>query len=69
MLASLLPGLREVRTPLAVGYLWFFNFWLWFGDDLPRQVSDTDSPVVQQVFELSDLLGKGITVAAISFAA
>jgi hypothetical protein len=39
------------------------------GDDLPRQASDSDWPVVGQVFELSDMLGKGVTVAAVSFAA
>jgi hypothetical protein len=28
MLASLLPGVREIRAPLAAGYLWLFALWL-----------------------------------------
>jgi hypothetical protein len=28
VLGAILPGLRDVRTPLAVGYLWILNAWL-----------------------------------------
>ena len=31
MLTSLLPGLRELRAPLAAGYLWLTAAWLGFG--------------------------------------
>jgi hypothetical protein len=70
MLASILPGLREVRTPLAVGYLWFLNLWLWWGNKLPRQApEDSEWSAASRIFELSGWLGKGATVAAVSFAA
>ena len=70
MLASILPGLREVRTPLAVGYLWLLNLWLWWGNKLPRQApEDSEWSAASRIFELSGWLGKGATVAAVSFAA
>jgi hypothetical protein len=28
VLASLLPGVRELRAPLAAGYLWLMSGWL-----------------------------------------
>jgi hypothetical protein len=30
MITGLLPGLRELRAPLAAGYLWLVVAWLWF---------------------------------------
>jgi hypothetical protein len=36
MLATLLPGVREVRTPLAVGYAWLLTLWLAVGSRLPE---------------------------------
>lgn len=47
MLAGLLPGLRQVRTPLAVGYLWLLNLWLLLADYLPRKAA---GGVVGQIF-------------------
>ena len=34
MLSNLLPGIREVRAPLAAGYLWLLAAWLVWGDHL-----------------------------------
>jgi hypothetical protein len=33
VLGSLLPGVREVRAPLAAGYTWLFVAWLLYGSD------------------------------------
>jgi hypothetical protein len=66
VLASLLPGLRQLRTPLAIGYLWLLNLWLLFADDLPRKPTDG---LVGNVFELAGFLGDAILLAAISFGA
>ncbi len=68
MLASLLPGLRDVRTPLTVGYLWLVASWVWFGGYLPEK-RPTDDGVILRLFELSDLFGPGATIAAFSLAA
>ena len=35
VLISALPGLRELRAPLAAGYLWLATLWLIFAADLP----------------------------------
>jgi hypothetical protein len=68
MLASLLPGLRDVRTPLAVGYLWILNSWLVLADHFPRHRPD-DSSVIAHLFDLHGTLGVGAGLAAISFTA
>ena len=68
MLASLLPGFRDVRVPLTVGYLWLFNGWIWFSDDLPRTVP-ADDGVIARAHELSELLGTTAVLVAVSFTA
>ena len=65
MLTSLLPGLRQLRAPLAAGYLWLIAIWLiwshparagmWGGWQALRDVRGQVSP-----------LGKGV---ALTFAA
>lgn len=40
MWTGLLPGLRELRSPLTQGLLWFFFFWLWLGDSFPDDLPD-----------------------------
>src|SRR5687768_7664884 len=67
MLAGLLPGLRQVRTPLAVGYMWLLVLWLLFADDLPR--NPTDGSLISRVFELGGFFGKAAVVATLSFVA
>ncbi len=68
MLASLLPGVRDVRTPLTVGYLWLVVLWAWFADSIPRE-RPSDEGLVARFFDLHDLLGPGATLAALSFVA
>jgi hypothetical protein len=66
VLASLLPGLRQVRTPLAVGYIWLLILWYIFGD---YALSEASRNLFSGIFELSALLGKGAVLAAITFTA
>ena len=68
MLASLLPGLRDVRTPLAVGYLWLILAWLVWGDHVPSERPAGDGPLAR-VFDLSALLGASAVLASVSFVA
>jgi hypothetical protein len=68
LLASLLPGLREVRTPLAVGYLWLLVTWLQFADRVPR-LRPEGGRLVPALFDLENLLGHGAVLAAASFLA
>lgn len=68
LLACLLPGLRDVRTPLTVGYLWLFIAWLWFADRLPRSGAG-EGYAVGRTFELLDLLGRAGVLASLTFTA
>jgi hypothetical protein len=68
VLASLLPGLRDFRTPLATGYLWVVALWLILHDWVPKTVEQATGPI-RSLYELSSLLGTTVTLAAISFVA
>ncbi len=68
MLVNLLPGLRTLRTPLAVGYLWLLGLWLIFAQELPTSDPKTIGPV-HSVFEAETFLGSGTVLAALSFLA
>lgn len=66
MLSSILPGLRELRTPLAVGYLWLLFLYLVLTDRLPQRLSDGP---VSRMDALQGLLGQGFTLTALTFIA
>jgi|GEM_PF-4399644 len=59
-LFSVLPGLREIRAPLAGGYVWLAAGWLIWGDALP---TEDDAPIYHRFAELIHALGPiGIAV-------
>ncbi|MEJ7635923.1 hypothetical protein [Aeromicrobium sp.] len=68
MLTSILPGLRDLRTPLAVGYVTLASIWLLCRDSLQAasQVKDSLTFDVQRLF---DDLGPATGIAALTFAA
>lgn len=68
MLANLLPGLRQLRAPLAAGYLWLVAAWLEFAAviPLPKEVS---TGVFKDVYEIGGAIGPSAATAAASFAA
>jgi hypothetical protein len=69
VLASLLPGLRDVRTPIAVGYLYIVLGWLSFSGQLTA-VSKDDSPVPAALRQLlQGLGGRSAVLAVLSFIA
>jgi hypothetical protein len=69
VLASLLPGLRDVRTPLTVGYLWLVIGWVAVGD--VRWLTDrpAEEGIVSQLFDIQTVIGRGAALAALSFLA
>jgi hypothetical protein len=67
MLASLLPGLRDLRTPLTVGYLWLVCVWLWFHDLLPRRA--TARGPIADLYDLEGILPSAAFLAALTFIA
>jgi hypothetical protein len=67
MLTSLFPGLREIRAPLAAGYLWLVAAWVAFHDDLTRHAKGSHS--LAALSTLKDDVGKGGFSVALSFVA
>jgi hypothetical protein len=67
VLAAILPGLRDLRTPLACGYIWLLNLWLWFGSDLPKP--GQGNKLVDRISDLDGVLGTTTLVGAITFTA
>src|SRR6266508_6193661 len=68
MLASLLPGLRDLRAPLSAGYLWLTAGWLYFAPQLPASINDAHGVLkdIYRVVHASSPLavGAGLTFAA-----
>jgi len=65
VLASLLPGIRELRAPLAAGFIWVAFFYLVLGSPVR---ADAPGPI-QELLELSDSFGTALTGVAVSFIA
>ncbi|MFI0799516.1 hypothetical protein SAMN04489729_8458 [Amycolatopsis lurida] len=67
MLSSLLPGLRELRAPLAAGYVWLLGLWLALRPGLPPP--GQASGVYRDLLDLGTWAGKAAVFAAATFAA
>lgn len=63
MLTTLLPGLRELRAPLAAGYIWLLAWWLAFEPRLADRAEATD--VLSSLYRLDDALS-GFGLAAVA---
>ncbi|MFD9812456.1 hypothetical protein [Streptomyces sp. NPDC059080] len=67
MLANLLPGLRDVRAPLASGYVLLISLWLGIPNARPSVKYSHD--VIADLWKLSNMVGKGASLAAVTFIA
>jgi hypothetical protein len=67
MLASLLPGLRDLRVPLATGFLWLVVLWLLTYPVIPTQ--DEASGLAAEVYEALEVFGPAALIAGITFVA
>ena len=67
-LANLLPGLRELRAPLAAGYIALLAAFLFAGGEFTTQDQATDGPL-KAFFDVSDAIGKAGALAALTFIA
>jgi hypothetical protein len=68
LISNLLPGLRDLRTPLATGYLWLIFVWLLVHKQVPTSVATAKGPL-KSLYEISDLVGKGAILTAVTFIA
>jgi hypothetical protein len=67
VLASLLPGLRELRTPLAIGYLYALALYLFFRDSIPTTAEASGH--LKPLYDVVHWLGKPAALAAGAFLA
>lgn len=67
VLMSLLPGVREVRTPLTAGYIWLTLGWLAWGSHAPT-VRPT-AGMFAMLWDVGMYIGKGGLFVVASFAA
>ena len=67
MIVNLLPGLRELRAPLASGYLWLLTGWLIFAPLVPPISGSTG--IWADTYRLGEAVGRSGVLAAVTFAA
>jgi hypothetical protein len=67
MLASLLPGFRDLRVPLATGFLWLVVVWLATYPVIPTL--DEAEGLTKEVYRILGALGPAALVATLSFIA
>ncbi|HYV32055.1 MAG TPA: hypothetical protein VEO53_13245 [Candidatus Binatia bacterium] len=67
MLMNLLPGLRDLRAPLAAGYLWLTGLWVLLSDAVPSR--STATGVLAHAYALTAAVGRGAVLVAVSFLA
>lgn len=67
MLASVLPGLRDLRVPLTSGFLWLVAIWLIFRDMIPT--ADDAAGLAKSIYVLFGALGSAALLATLTFVA
>lgn len=72
MLPNILPGLREIRAPLAAGYLWLFAAWLRFGQRFDALTSSTSSGsevalLARDAISSLGTVGRGIALSFVAY--
>lgn len=67
MLTTLLPGVRDIRTPLTVGYMWFLVLWLAIGHRLPTPSRATGA--LADIYRISHAASPAGTAVAVGVAA
>jgi hypothetical protein len=68
-LASLLPGLRDLRAPLAAGYLWLLTVWLALAEHVPDR-DEATTGLFSSVYRLDDLvtaIGLGVALSFVAY--
>jgi hypothetical protein len=67
LFANLLPGLRELRAPLAAGYVLFVALWILAIGDVPSERDATG--LAATLYDLRDVIDTAGLAAAVTFAA
>jgi hypothetical protein len=67
LLLNLLPGLRELRAPLAAGYVWLASVGILFGRVIPHERPARG--LLADIWSLADIVGSAAILAAVTFVA
>lgn len=67
MLAQILPGFRDFKTPLITGYLWLVIVWIGFGMRIPRK--DETTGAMGMINWLTGYTSTATILAVLSFVA
>jgi hypothetical protein len=67
MLSNLLPGIREIRTPLAAGYIWLIAWWLVFAPMPSRQDAEGLLALFYNLVDATTALGLGVAVSFVAY--
>jgi len=67
MLAQILPGFRDFRTPLVTGYLWLLSLWILLGKPIPTKERTTG--LMGTMNAISEYLSSATILAVLSFVA
>jgi hypothetical protein len=65
--ATLLPGVRHIRAPLAAGFLWLLGVWLLVADHLPAKEDATGG--LHTLVDIGDRMGRISQGVVAAFAA
>jgi hypothetical protein len=68
LLMNLLPGLRDLRAPLAAGYLWLAAGWLCFAPELPTSINEAQG-VLKDIYRVIQASSPVAVLAGLTFAA
>ncbi|MCQ1957876.1 hypothetical protein NNX39_15380 [Arthrobacter sp. zg-Y826] len=67
MLAQILPGFRDFKTPLITGYLWLVIIWVGFGMPIPSKAENTGA--MGMINWLTGYTSSATILAVLSFTA
>lgn len=68
MLATLLPGIRHVRAPLAAGYLWLLALWTVAASHWPhRAEADGLAKTLYEASDQTSIVGKAVAASFIAY--
>jgi hypothetical protein len=68
MLLNLLPGLRDLRAPLAAGYLWLAAAWLYYAPRLPASTNEAQG-ILKDVYRVVSVSNPAMVAAGLTFVA
>jgi len=68
VLASIIPGLRDFRTPFAAGMIWIVAILLVFADFIPRETPQ-EPGLLRELYQIGNSLSVTPLLAILGFLA